>query len=372
VPKWEISSIQAAWLAAGVVSITGHALAAAHFLAVGGRDAWLAGVLALPFAALGVWSLARLGRMFPGQTLVQFLPKILGYFGYVVAAAFLLYFFSTAVFTLRATVDWLVESILPATPSWVMGTLYAAAFLYPALLGLDALARANQYVLPILSLLGMFIAAGTSSTKDYRLLLPMFEKGFSPIVNVTILGIGYFGEMSVLAMFNAYVTPKDRGKVQWAYMYALLFVATTLIGPLAGSVAALGYRVAQNMPYPTYQHWLTLSLARFFERSDLFAVHQWLVGAYVRSGVYLLMVSQGALQLVGSRAKHTWMTVVTAALVVVATHLLFPTKPVFDAFIRWIYLPTGAILGVLLPPLLLAIAWARGLTRGSGSQTHGA
>lgn len=371
-PKWEISSMQAGWLAAGVVAITGHALAVSQFLSVGGRDSWLIGALALPVAFVGIWSLARLGRRFPGQTLVQYTPKILGYFGYVVAAVFLVYFFLTIVFTLRMTTDWLADSILPDTPAWLMGALYMGAVLYPALLGLDVLARANQYALPVLTFLGMLIAAGTYPAKDYHLLLPLFEHGFGPVTAATFLGIGYIGEMSILGMFGAYVRPQDRGKVQWAYILALVYVIIALTGPLAGSIATLGYRVAQNMAYPTFQHWLTLRLARFFERSDLLAVHQWLVGAYVRCGVYLLMVSKGSLQLVGSKAKFTWVTVVTTVLATAASQLLFPTRAIFDTFIRSIYLPAGAVLGVGIPPLLLAVAWIRGLAKGSGSRSHGA
>lgn len=362
-------------LMAGVVSITGHALAVTQFLRAGGRDAWLSGIAAFPLGIVAIWALDRLGRIFPGQTIVQYLPRVLGFLGYPVAAAYLLYFLFVAIFTLRITTDWMVDTILPETPSWIMGPLYVAVVLYTARGGLDVLARVNQFLLPVLTGLGILVSLGTAPAKDYGLLTPILEKGFGPVLAATALGLGYYGETSVLAMFNAYVRPQDRRKTLRAYSLALLFVVTTLTGPLAGSVATLGYRVAQNMAYPTFEHWLMISFVRFYERTDLLAVHQWLAGGYVRMGLYLLMAAHGLRQLAGgSRLPRLRILLpATGAAAILAAELLFRTKPVFDRFIQQAYLPAGAVLGIYLPPLLLAVAWLRGLARPvPGVGSHGA
>jgi len=371
--RWEISSTQAGMLAAGVVALTGHALAVTYFLQAGGRDAWLSGPLALPLGLIAIWSYSYLGRLFPGKTIVEYLPKLLGYLGYVVAVLYVVFLFAVLVFTIRLTMDWLVDSILPETPSWVMGFLYMASVYYLAVLGLDAIARTNQFTLPLLTVLGIFISVASMQAKDYRLLLPMFEKGLGPVFSTTLLGLGNVGELLVILMYNAYVAPGDRKKSGKAYALALLYAITTLTGPLAGSIAALGYRVAGNMTYPTFQHWLTVTFARFFERTDLLAAHQWLAGAYVRCALYLLMFGTGFNQLLRVKFRHTYLLAGAALAVVILSEIAFPTRTVFDEWVTRMYLPASAVLGVVLPPLLAAVAWARGMGRkAQGAKTHGA
>lgn len=350
-------------LVAGAVSLTGHALAVSHIVRAGGRDAWLTGPLAFPLALTSIWSLVRLSRIFPGMTVAQYAPKVIGPPGYLLSIAYLTYYLAAVIFTLRLTTDWLVDTILPATPPWVMGTVYMTLVLYCALGGLDVLARTNQFTLPLLTALGLLVSFGSMHAKDYGVLAPFLENGSGPVVSATVLSLGYFGEASILAMFNAYVTPKDRPRTLKAYTLALLFLLFTLTGPIAGSIATLGYRAVQSMPYPTFQHWLMVTLARFFERSDLLAVHQWLAGAFVRCGLFLLMSVHGIRQLTGSKLDLRWGLVVASAGVVAGSALLFASKPVVDQFVQSVYLPTSAVLGILVPPLLLGVAWLRGLAR---------
>lgn len=370
--SWQISGLQAAWLVAGAVSLTGHALAVSQFMRVGGRDSWLSGIIALPIAALAVLAQVSLSRTYPGKTQAEYLPKVLGYAGYPVAVLYGLFYLTVVTFTLRMTTDWLVDAILPETPSWVMAILYMSAVVYASAGGLDVLARVNQFTLPLLTILGLTVSFSTAQAKDYRLLLPLFEHGLTPILAVSFLGLGYYGETTFLSTLNAYVRPTDRKKLSRNYLLALLFVVTTLTGPLAGSVATLGYRVAQNMPYPTFQHWLMVSFPRFFERTDLLAVHQWLAGAYVRCGIFLLMGVHTLLQTTRLRISHRWAVAVVGLAVVVASELLWRSKPDFDDFVLYTYLPVCAVLGILLPLVLWSVSTLRSLLqRGSGAN-HGA
>jgi spore germination protein (amino acid permease) len=350
-------------LAAGVVAVTGHGLATTFFIQAGGRDSWLSGILAAPVVVIAVWAIARLSQIFPGKTIVEYLPQVLGPAGYLLAALYPLFWLATVVFTLRMTCDWLRDTILPETPSWVMGALYMLAVLYAASRGLDALARINQFLLPVLSLLGMFISTSTMQFKDYRLLLPLFENGPGPVLTATWLSLGYFGELSVATAFGASVRQRDRDRLFKAYLYAVLFLAVTLTGPLAGSISILGYRVAGNMPYPSFQHWLMVSFARFFERTDLLAVHQWLAGAYTRTAIFLLMAADCGTRLARVRKPPGWVMPCLGLLCVLPALWAFPTKPAFDWFVLNVYLPTSTVLGIVLPPVFLAVAYMRGLNR---------
>lgn len=361
-------------LMAGVVAMSGHALAVTHLMRAGGRDAWLSGLLALPLALLAVWAFSYLAKLYPGQTVAQYAPRVLGYAGYLVAAFYGLFFFMVIVFTLRMTTDWMVDSILQDTPSWVMGLLYMGAVVYAAAGGLDVLVRANQFLLPLITLMGLLVSFGTMPAKDYRLLLPIFEHGPVEALSATVLALGYFGETCMIAMVSGYVAQSDRKRLFKSYVLALLFLVNVLTGPMAGSTATLGYRVAQNMPYPTFQHWLMLSLARFFERTDLLAVHQWLAGAYVRLCLYLLLTVDVVFAMRGRKEGKSfqWSLVAAGLAAVVVAELAFPGKPFFDLFVGWVYLPAGLVMGIFMPMVMAAVAWARSLrSAGKATSSHG-
>lgn len=371
--RWEISALQASLLIMGMISMSGHALTTTQFLRAGGRDTWMVGLIALPAGILAAWALTRLRLMFPSDTLVQYLPKVFGYAGYVIAALYVVYFFVVVVFTLRMTTDWMVDSILTETPSWIMGVLYIAAVAYTALGGLDVVARTNQFTLALLVGFGFLVSFSTMQAKDYRLLLPFFEKGYGPVLSAAFLCLGYYGEVSVVGIFDAYVKRKEQKQLFKWYLLALFFAAGVFTGPVAGSMATLGYRVAQNMPYPTFQHWLMVSYPRFFERIDLLAVHQWLAGGYVRCAVYLLLASRGLCQLVAvKRVPEKWVLSAVAIVSVIVSELAWDSKPSFDRFIMDVYLPVGAYLGTLFPPVIWLVALVRGLGKASqGKQTYG-
>lgn len=364
-----INALQCGMLIAGFTSITNHALAVVYLLQAGGRDAWMGGLIGLPLAMMSVAALISLSRIFPRQSLVQYLPRLLGRgAGHILAVIYLLYFAAGIIFTLRRTTDWLVDSLLPETPPWMITGLYLVACLYIALAGIETLARTNQFTLPVLTFLGLLVSFLTGPAKDYRLMLPVLADGVGPVAAVSWTALGIFGELCIVGMFAQYV--QVRPGVLQASLVGVLYAAVTMTGPVTGAIAALSYRQGANMPYATYQQWLMISFARFLERTDLLAVHQWLVGAYVRTGLLLFAVGLGIWQLAGMGTRSR-LTVGAGLLAGLLAMLLFPNVVSFDEFAVALYLPAGALLGVVTPVLLWAVAKARGL-RKEEAGGHGA
>lgn len=356
-----ISAVQCGMLVAGTTSITNHALAVTYLLQAGGRDAWLSGLIAAPLAFLAMAALVGLSRSFPRLSIIEYLPRLLGgVLGRVVGLAYIIYFLLAAIFTLRRTTDWLVDSLLPETPPWLIASLYLLACLYLALGGIEPLARMNQFTLVSLTILGMFISTMTMPQKDYGLLRPIMEHGPLPALLAGLVALGILGELCVLSMFVHYAPPTSR--TLKATLVGVLYAVVTMTGPVSGSIAALGHRQSSNMPYPTFQQWLLISFARFFERTDLLAVHQWLVGAYVRLGLFLYAAGLGLGQLTGSKRWRP-LAAVSAVAVIISSLALFRNTISFDAFIVFIYFPAGGLMGILLPLLLWSLAAVRGMLR---------
>ncbi len=364
--KAEISAFQAGMVVATITAISNHALSLTYLVRAGGRDAWMAGFVILPPMLLVIAAVVSLSNAFPGRSLVQYLPKVLGPgLGHVLAGAYIIYFLLSAIFGLRRTTDWMIDSVLTETPAVVIAALYLAACLYVALGGIEILARVNQLTLPTLTIVGMFVSVMTMPAKNYQLLLPMFEYGLGPVFTSSVVALCIFGEISVLAMFTQYV--KDRQRLFKAGAWGVVYAAWVMIGPTAGAIASLGYRQAANMPYPTYQQWLLVSFARFIERTDLLTVHQWLVGAYVRTGLLIWAAAQGTSQLLG--IKRWRLFLIGGGVLVLASSLVpFPDVTRFDVFVTRYYLPVSGFMGVLLPLLIWVVAAVRGQLSKGGSR----
>ena len=359
-----ISALQFGMLAAGMTSISNHALAVTYLLKAGGRDAWLAGFLALPVTLLAVWAMIALSRMYPGKSLVQYLPEVAGpLFGRILAASYILYFFGSSIFTLRRTTDWIVDSLLPESPPTVLAALYLTACLAAAAGGIEVLARTNQFTLPLLTAVGMFVSFATAPSKNYGFLLPILADGPEPALRSAWVALGIFGELCILGMIIHFVRGTQR--ILKPALLAVLYSVITMTGPLTGAIATLGHRQGANMPYPTFQQWLMISFARFLERTDLLVAHQWLVGAYVRTGLLLLAVTMGLRQLFG-RGRPSWILGMSGVIVFTLSISLFRSTLAFDAFVSTLYLPTGAILGIVVPVFLWVIAVLRRMVAGGG------
>ncbi|MBC7105573.1 MAG: GerAB/ArcD/ProY family transporter, partial [Firmicutes bacterium] len=122
-----------------------------------GRDGWLPVLLAYLIATPLGLSQVKLAMLFPGQTVVQYLPVALG--RHAGRAAALLYFTTFGLFSAviyRETAELIVTAFLPRTPIPVVVALLALPVVYTMKQGFGVFAKVAEILVPaVLIMVGL-------------------------------------------------------------------------------------------------------------------------------------------------------------------------------------------------------------------------
>jgi len=217
-----------------------------------GKDTWLASLLAA-FLGVGVVLLfTQLGRRFPGQTIVQYSPKVLGLFlGKTVGLIYIFYAVYLGSLVLRNFSDFLIGTVMPETPALVFLIILGMLTSYAVVNGLEILGRSVEFTLPmvLISMLLVFVL----SWQDMRFenFLPPLEDGIKPLFKGTISNFGFpFGETILFAMLFSYQNDLKQG--QKAYLLGMLAGGILLALRIILVIALLGTELSEQTAYPTY------------------------------------------------------------------------------------------------------------------------
>jgi spore germination protein KB len=296
------------------VGLVNHVLVVPMLLSAARRDAWLCELAALCIALLWVafplYGVSkRLERRRFDAWLQELMPALLAK---AVTGIFLVFLLLSGFETLIITASWTATTYLPNTPPMVVCGVFLALCLFAAYSGLRTIAYASCILLPFVVLLGDFVMSVNMPHKDYRFLLPMLEHGFSPIVTGMFYALTALSELYALLFFQHHVS---RPFKRWQLVTLVLFLALLAVGPATGAISEFGPVEAEKMRYPAFSQWRLVSIGKYIEHVDFFAVFQWLSGAMVRLSLSIHILSEfGA----SKRFKPGWLLPAALALIYLA------------------------------------------------------
>src|SRR5699024_5502959 len=97
-----------------------------------------------------------------------------------------IYLLIMAATTLKETILWTNVSYLIQTPQLVLTIVFILPCMLAALTNIRTITITNFFFLALVIVFGHFVAFTNSQYKDYSLLLPIMEHGYSPIVKAMI------------------------------------------------------------------------------------------------------------------------------------------------------------------------------------------
>ncbi|MDF2837271.1 MAG: spore germination protein [Paenibacillus sp.] len=271
------------------VGLVNHVLVVPLILSAALRDAWMsvfaALIFILPWAAIPLHgAMSKLQGKRLDRWLLERLPPVAAWIiiGY---SLFLVFFVATE--TLIVTTSWTETTYLSSTPPIAVLLVFIVLCIYAASLGLRTIAFVSTLLLPIVVFVGDFVMSANLPHKDYRYLLPMFENGMSPIWKASLYSLTAFGELFLLLLMQHHFQTRFK---RWHLVLMVCFLALLSVGPVTGAISEFGPLEAEKMRYPAFSQWRLVTIGRYFEHVDFFAIYQWLSGAMVRVslGIYLL------------------------------------------------------------------------------------
>ncbi|MCU6710323.1 spore germination protein [Paenibacillus sp. J5C_2022] len=273
-------------LSGGLVN---HVLIAPFLLEVAHRDAWISVILAmliiLPWTLLPLYGLLN---ELDGVRIDHWLKQRMHpFFAYLLIIGFLVYLLFMGTETLTVTSSWTSTTYLPRTPISIVIAAFLSICLYAVMLGLRTIAYISCILVPGVVILGDFVMSTNLPHKDYRYLLPVLEHGYAPVWQACLVTISAFSELFILLFVQHHM----RGRLRRKHLVLLVFMLALLtIGPLTGAISQFGPEEAGKMRYPAFSQWRLVTIGRYFEHVDFFAIFQWLSGALVRVSLLLYVV----------------------------------------------------------------------------------
>jgi spore germination protein KB len=272
-------------LSSGLVN---HVLIIPVILSASGRDAWVSILVSIVPYLLFIFLIGSVLKKLGNQKFTSYVKAKLGPIPfYLLTVIFILYFYMNAIITFRDTITWTKTNYLANTPLAVLAILLGVLCFFGTFKGLQELGIVSMLLLPLVATLGIFIAVGNLQHKDYSMLLPIAEHGWTPIVKGGTYVLSGLTELSTL-LFLIHSTKKQ---LKWRHIFLVAFVLMGLmLGPTMAAIAEFGPYEANNLRYPAFEQWKLLTISKEITRMDFLSIFQWISGAFIRISLLMLLV----------------------------------------------------------------------------------
>lgn len=260
----------AAMVGVGVLSLPGSVGAEA------GTDSWIVIILSGLFAMLAVSLMAYLGNRFPGHSIVQYAPILLGRFaGTIVLLAFLFYFLMFVGTVVRISADVTKLFLLDLTPVEMIIISMLCMSSYLIMHGVNAMARFNEFIQPFTLILLLLVLTQTFRDTDFGRILPVMGDGLHPLIKAFPTTFFAFLGFEILLFIHPFMEkPATARRAAWLSICAALLLYT-LITVL--SIAVLGAKEVTLVEYPTLTVIKNIEVpGAFIERLDSIMMMVWI------------------------------------------------------------------------------------------------
>lgn len=265
------------------------------------QSAWIVPLLLPAFTGfLAVWGVCKLGRRFPGLTLVQYSEVVLGkILGKGIAASFILYLVFLNITVMREATAFLSIALLTVTPGPVLTFSIVLLGTYLALKGIEVIARMVQFVLPIFLTSFILVMVLTIGDVEFGSLLPLFEGGVLPIVKSSLVPASLFGQISLLALLLPVITkPREiRRKAVLTIIAAAGFLSAVILAVLL----VFGPDVAGSYFYSFWSLARFVQVGRYIQRVESIVTILWVTGIIMKVTLLFYLSSLAASQLFGMK-----------------------------------------------------------------------
>lgn len=322
------------------------------------RDAWLAPIVAAPVGALVVWIAASLSKRFPGETLAQYAPKIIGNVpGKLVGLLFAWYFFHLASLLAREFSDFLVATTLPKTPVSVMLALTLLASALAVRLGPELLGRLSELFTPFALVVAALILVITFQKVNFDLLLPFMEFGPLPMIRAGFITQGFIGEMVALTVLFASVTSLGKG-VRASYM-ALVVITLVLSATSVVTIGTFG-DLTDRFTYPFFAVARIARIGPILARIDPLVIGLWIGGVALKLTVFFYASVITLAQVLGLK-EYRPLCLPMAGLIGTYSVAQMVSSADFVTLVAYVWPVYAPIFNWVLPAILLIVATARKL-----------
>jgi spore germination protein KB len=355
----KISGLQLFYIMAGYV------LGTAIILGLGldsKQDAWIFILVGMSASLLLMAVFTQLAVYYPGDSLVEILPKLIGKFlSYPVILLYILHFTYSAARASRELGDLIVTTILSETPIFVVIASFMVLMIYCLRGGVETFARMAEIVFPvyIFSLILIWFLLLNVDQFSIKNLTPILGMGITPVFKAAIPNsINFpFGETITIMMLFPYLS--NKGYTRRIGMSIILVGGLLLTVNSIMMISVLGPEFYSRDIFSLLAATQMVSVADFLERFDALVILMMVAGVFFKVGVFTFAAAVGISQLLRLKQYRSVLlglgTIIPPLSLVSASSFVEHIEIGFKWYIPYVH----TSLQIILPFLFLCIAFIR-------------
>lgn len=319
------------------------------------QDGWIAMLIYIFPAIILQLVYTSLWNKYPNDTLVTYIPKILGKFiGTAVSILYITYFTYLASRVLRDMSSLIIITKMPKVSLLLVTLVFSIVAAYIVYLGIENLARASHIILPILIIFIVFewiFLFTTPNALNFCNLKPVLENGILPVITKSWKLITFpFGETLLLSMF--YPSVVETSKVRKAAIFGIISLGIILSITTTMFISVLSADFASNSIFPLLQTIQIMHMGESFDRVDIFIILILITTALIKISLFTFGAMLGTAQL--TKLKDTKYLAIPFSIVICITSLLiaknYPQHIYngLDFTVKYIHIPLQIIVPVIL------------------------
>ncbi len=279
----------------------------------------------------------------------------LGKAGAVIAVVYAIYFLWVLCYTLSLFDLFVTDLMNPKISAVALSLGVMAASIYGAYKGIEALARTSGLVFIAILAAGVFLVCALFAQIDPMNFTPMFYNGYQGIVDGVLLMLARNSCIPAMAVLLP-MTQKGnvkKGIFWWCFgVYATTALIIFLVTGVMGDYV-------RTQPFPVYTATSVAEIG-IFQRMDAVFLGVWTAGIFIKSALFIYLVSLCIKKIWGERAGRI-SVIVTGTVVLLITFGIIASQTVMEIlFNNYILLLLTVLTGVILPLFLLLKKKGRG------------
>ncbi|HZG59951.1 MAG TPA: endospore germination permease [Anoxybacillus sp.] len=321
------------------IGIMNHVIVLPLLLQAAGRDAWISAIITL--VALPLWLPVLYFVMKQSKQMNLFLwlktefNSVIAYFVAILGSLLLLVM---GYVSLNDTATFTTTTYLSATPDWVVLLILTAMCFYNAYYGIPSIAKTAVIIFPFVIIFGFTVMFATMPHKDYSLLKPIMENGFTPVLKGMIYtGAGYTEIFTIL-----FVQHYLQARLSFRTLLIIGFLTSSLtIGPTIGAIIEFGPKEAANLRFPAFEEWRLIKSGTYIEYLSFLATYQWMAGAFIRISLVTALIPE--LFNITDKKTRLWILIVIYIIIFLSSSLIPISDDKFLDFLYQFVLPLSLL-----------------------------
>ncbi len=262
-----------------------------------GRNGYILPILAVILGVIYVYCIEGLTRQFPGDTLVEFAPKIVpSFIAYAIVILFAIKIVITTGLELRMLGEMVSTVLLPKTPLQVIILVMLLTVAYLVKSGVEATGRMAEVLLYFVSVPLILVFILVIPHAEYRQLMPFFQANLKGVGIGTFIVSVSFGPIEFMLMLAGLMNKPKKAKR--AMLVAVIMVGIVEAIIIILTYTGVGFNEVQRQVWPVLTLMQSISLSgSIVENQEILMMTGWILSIfmYISAGVYFV-------SLIGSRS----------------------------------------------------------------------